>query len=126
MSNVKLLIEILRKNSRCCLCLKNEHVFKNCTLGYICRKCDGKHHYGDRAGSYLINIFQIYKHISNRKKLYFKTRFISKASSYILESAKYYFKSITIKSTNLFLKSKCIFQTFKIIIQLDFNFSNLQ
>ena len=44
MSNVKSRIEILRKNSRCFLCLKSGHIFKNCTSSYICRKCDGKHH----------------------------------------------------------------------------------
>ena len=43
-SNVKSRIEILRKNSRCFLCLKSGHIFKNCTSSYICRKCDGKHH----------------------------------------------------------------------------------
>ena len=43
-SNVKSRIEILRKNSRCFLCLKSGHIFLNCTSIYIWRKCDGKHH----------------------------------------------------------------------------------
>ena len=43
-SNVKSLIETLRKSSRCFLCLNRENVFKNCTLSCICQKCDGKHH----------------------------------------------------------------------------------
>ena len=43
MSNVKLRIEILTKNSRCFICLKSGRIFKNCTSSYICRKCDGKH-----------------------------------------------------------------------------------
>ena len=41
-SNVKSRIEI--DVSRCFLCLKSAHVFKNCTSSYIYRKCDGKHH----------------------------------------------------------------------------------
>ena len=42
--NVKSRIEILRKKSRCFLCLKSGHIFKNCISSYTCRKCDGKHH----------------------------------------------------------------------------------
>ena len=44
MSNVKSRIEILRKNSKCFLCLKSGHIFKNRPSSYIYRKCDGKHH----------------------------------------------------------------------------------
>ena len=55
--------------------------------------------YGDWAGSYLINIFQIYKYILIWKN-YFRSRSIS----------QFFF----------------FFQTVKIIIQIDFNFSNLQ
>ena len=42
-SNMKSHIEILGKNSRCFLCLKSRHIFKNCTSSYICWKWEGKH-----------------------------------------------------------------------------------
>ena len=42
--NLKPHIEILRKNSKCLLCLKSGHIFKNCTSSYIYRKCIGKHY----------------------------------------------------------------------------------
>ena len=44
-SNVKSHIDILRKNSTYFSCLKSGHIFENCTSSYICRKCDGKHHF---------------------------------------------------------------------------------
>ena len=69
--------------------------------------------YRGRAGSYLINIFQIYKYILNRKN-FFKSRFISKIRSYILEFSKNYFKSII------------IFQIDNFIFKIEIYFSNPQ
>ena len=37
-------IEILKRFSKCFLCLKSGHVLKNCPSKYICKKCNGRHH----------------------------------------------------------------------------------
>ena len=41
--NVGSRIEILKKDSRCFLCLKKGHISKHCLSKYECRKCNGRH-----------------------------------------------------------------------------------
>ena len=43
-TDVKARINVLKRFSKCFLCLKVGHVANRCTSSYICRKCDGKHH----------------------------------------------------------------------------------
>ena len=35
---------ILRKNSRCFLCLEKGQIMENCSINYQCSKCKGKYH----------------------------------------------------------------------------------
>ena len=37
-------LKILKRFSKCFICLKGGHVAKKCTASYICRKCNGRHH----------------------------------------------------------------------------------
>ena len=43
-TNIKTRKDIIRKKGKCFVCFSSDHVAKNCTAHYICRKCQGKHH----------------------------------------------------------------------------------
>ena len=43
-NNPKSRKDILRKESRCFICLNKSHLAKECHLKYKCRKCSGRHH----------------------------------------------------------------------------------
>ena len=43
-TKIKTRKSILRKKGKSFLCLRDEHVLRNCTQSFTCFKCEGKHH----------------------------------------------------------------------------------
>ena len=43
-TNVNSRKDILRKSAKCFVCLNSGHLAKDCSVNYICRKCNGRHH----------------------------------------------------------------------------------
>lgn len=42
-TNVKTRKDLIRKKGKCFVCLSSDHIARNCTVNYLCRKCQGKH-----------------------------------------------------------------------------------
>ena len=42
--NVQARIDLLKKYGRCFVCLRKDHISRNCPSKYKCHKCNGKHH----------------------------------------------------------------------------------